>query len=145
MSLQRMREREKGSKKRKNMISSTREAELCRKPYRHESRQKFRNVTLVASETRSSSVTTAAPWQPRGQSANQPCRGQTDRQLMDRLIGEGKRTETDGELERWSDRAMERGLIGGDGHTARGRRDLWYRQKGKRRVRRKKGGKMFCK
>lgn len=57
---------------------------------------------------------------------------------MDRLIGEGKRTETDGELERWSDRAMERGLIEGDRHTAHWRRDLQQRYKINRRGRREK-------
>lgn len=66
-------------------------------------------ATLAASETRS--VAKGAPQHPCGQSANQPRRGQTDRHLMDRLIVEGTRTETDGDVERRCDKVTERGLV----------------------------------
>lgn len=51
-------------------------------------------MTLVVSEPTSGSIAAAAPRRARGQSTNQPRRGQTDRQLMDRLIGEEERRGT---------------------------------------------------
>lgn len=62
---------------------------------------------------------------------------------MDRLIGEGKRTETDGELERWSDRAMERGLIERRTHCITEEKSLIQIEK-EDNDQEKKGGRCFC-
>lgn len=65
---------------------------------------------------------------------------QTDSWWTDR---EGKRTETDGELERWSDRAMERGLIERQTHCITEEKSLIQIER-KTRIRRRKVENVFA-